>query len=51
MGIAVFSIIREVAQQRWELAQFKMSEFPSISFLIVDFFFSSDSVGREWEVY
>ena len=36
-GIAVFSIIREVAQQRWELAQLKMSEFPSVSFLIVDF--------------
>lgn len=37
VGIAVFSIVREVAQQRWVLAQFKMSEFSSVSFLIVDF--------------
>lgn len=50
MGTAVFSIISKTAQHGWDLAQFKMSVFPSVSFLIVDFFFSSDTVAREWEV-
>lgn len=36
---AVFSITNKVEQQRWELAQFNMCEFLTVSFLIVTFFF------------
>lgn len=45
---AVFNITNKVAQQRWELAQFNMSEFPTVSFLIVTFF-PLVTVAGEWE--
>lgn len=49
LGIAVFGIIREAVQQRWELAPFKMSAFSAVSFLIVSFS-SVVSIAGEWAI-